>query len=105
MSIGELDGGTTESHGETRQQRLHLQLRSGKLHNGKRVEAHGIPHHLRNGVISFLGRNSRKSTRSVDRTPTHNTFGVVQFVHKRGTHTQRAWLKNGIVIFVRMERV
>ena len=34
---------------ETRRQRLHLQLRSGKTHNGKRVGAHGIAHHLRNG--------------------------------------------------------
>ena len=30
---------TAESH----------QLRSGKPHNGKRVGAHGIPHHLING--------------------------------------------------------
>ena len=29
----------------------------------------------------------------------------LQFVHKRGTHTQRAWLKNCIVIFVRLRRV
>ena len=29
---------------------------------------------------------------------------VVQFVHKRGTHTQRAWLKNCIVIFVRQKK-
>ena len=44
MSIGKVDGGTSESHAETRRQRLHLQLRSGK-----RVGAHGSPHHLRNG--------------------------------------------------------
>ena len=43
MSIGKLDGGTTESHGEGRQ-RLHLQHRSGK-----RGGAQGIPHHLING--------------------------------------------------------
>ena len=49
MSFGKLDGGTTESHGETRRQRLHLQLRSGKPHNGKRVGAHGSPHHMING--------------------------------------------------------
>ena len=49
MSIGKLDGGTTESHGGTRRQRLHRQLRGGKLRNGKRVGAHGSPHHLRNG--------------------------------------------------------
>ena len=28
---------------------LHLQLHSGKLHNGKRVGAHDNLHHLRNG--------------------------------------------------------
>ena len=37
MSIGKLDGGTTESHGETRRQRLHLQLRIGHLHNDNLV--------------------------------------------------------------------
>ena len=39
----------SESHGETRRQRLHFQHRSGKTHSGKRVGAHGIPHHLING--------------------------------------------------------
>ena len=38
---------------ETRRQHLHLhlhlQLRSGRLRKGKRVGAHGNPHHLRNG--------------------------------------------------------
>ena len=54
MSIFKLDGGTTESHGG-RRQRLHLQHRSGKTHNGKRVEAHGIPHHLiHGGDFGFL---------------------------------------------------
>ena len=43
MSIARLDGGITESHGETRWQHLHLhlQLRSGRLRNGIRVGAHG----------------------------------------------------------------
>ena len=47
MSIARLDGGITESHGETRRQHLHLhlQLRSGPLRNGKRVGAHGNLHH------------------------------------------------------------
>ena len=55
MSIGKLDGSTTEIHGETRRQRLHLQHRSGKTHNGKRVGAHGIPHHLiKGGDFGFL---------------------------------------------------
>ena len=49
MSIGKLDGGTAESHAETRRQRLHLQHRSGKTRNGKRVGAHGVPQHLING--------------------------------------------------------
>ena len=47
MSIGKLDGGTTENHGETRRQ--HLQLRSDKTHNDFRVGVHGNLHHLRNG--------------------------------------------------------
>ena len=74
MSIGKLDDGTTESHGETRRQRLHLQHRSGKTHSGRRVGAHGVPHLLINGGdFDFSSRNSRKSTGRVDRTPTHKT--------------------------------
>ena len=74
MSIGKLDGGTTESHGATRRQRLHLQHRSGKTHNRRRVGAHGIPHDLiTGGDFGFPGTNSRKSTGGVDRTPTHKT--------------------------------
>ena len=49
MSFEKLDGGATESHGETRRQRLHVQHRSSKTHNGKRVGAHGISHHPMNG--------------------------------------------------------
>ena len=30
---------------------------------------------------------------------------AVQFFHKRGTHTQRAWLNNCIVIFVRLKSI
>ena len=57
MSIVKLDGGTGESHGETRWQCLHLQLRSGQLRNGTRVGAHGSLHHLRNGGdFGFLER-------------------------------------------------
>ena len=59
MSIARLDGGFTENHGETRRQHLHLhlQLRSGRLRNGKRVRAHGSLHHLRNGGdFGFLER-------------------------------------------------
>ena len=59
VSIGRLDGGITESHGETRPQHLHLQLRNGRLHNGKRVGAHGNLHHLRNyGDLCFLERQN-----------------------------------------------
>ena len=55
MLIGTLEGGTAESHGETRPQRLHIQHRNGKAHNGQRVGAHGVPHHLINGGdIVFL---------------------------------------------------
>ena len=40
------------------------------------------------------------------RQDTHSThICAVQFVHKRGTRTQRAWLKNCIVIFVRFKRI
>ena len=46
-----------QSHGETRRQRLHLQLSSGKTHNGKQVGAHGSLHHLRKGGdFGFLER-------------------------------------------------
>ena len=38
-----------EPRGEPRRQRLHLQHRSGKTHNDKRVGAHDMPHHLING--------------------------------------------------------
>ena len=54
VSIGKLDGGATQSHGETRRQRLHLQHRSGNNRNGRRVGAHGMQRHLRNGGVGFL---------------------------------------------------
>ena len=72
MSTGKLDGGTIDSHGESRRQRLHLQHRGG---NGKRVGAHGIPHHLINGGdFGFLEGISEN--RRVCRQDTHsqNTF-------------------------------
>ena len=59
MSIARLDGGLAESYGETRRQHLHLhlQLRSGRLRNGKQVGARGNLHHLRNGGdFGFLER-------------------------------------------------
>ena len=74
MSIVKLDGGTAESHGETRRQHLHLKLHSGQLRNGKRVGAHGHLHHLRNGGdFGFLERIPGNRRGGVDRTPTHNT--------------------------------
>ena len=66
--------GVLQSHGETLWQRPHLQHRSGKPHNGRRVGAHGIPHHLINGGdFGFLEGIPEKSTGCVDRTPTHKT--------------------------------
>ena len=75
VSIGKLDGGTTERHRETRRQRLHLQYRSGKTHSGRRVGAHGIPHHLIDGGdFGFLkGLPENRRGVYVDRTPTHKT--------------------------------
>ena len=67
MSIERLDGGITESHGETRWQHLNLQHRSGKTHNGRRFGSHGSPHHLKNGG------EFQKIDACVDRTPTHKT--------------------------------
>ena len=59
---------------ETRRQRLHLQHRSGKIHNGKRFGAHGIPHHLINGGdFGFLKGIPENRRVGVDRTPTHKT--------------------------------
>ena len=60
MSIAKLDGGTAESHGETRRQHPHLQLRSGRLHNGTRVGTRGSLHHLRKVVISVSWKEFQK---------------------------------------------
>ena len=74
MSFGKLDGGATGSHGENRRLRLHLQNHIGKTHNGRRVGAHGIPHHLVNGGdFGFLEGISEHRRVCVDRTPTHKT--------------------------------
>ena len=54
-----LDDGIFESRGKTRRQHLHLhlQLRGGQLHDGKRVGSHGNLHPLRNGGgFGFLVR-------------------------------------------------
>ena len=95
MSIGKLDGGITESHGETRRQRLHLQRRSGKLRNGQRVGAHGLPHHLMNGGdFGFLEgipenrRECRQDTHSQDTSVQYSLF-IARTAHSR----RLAWLK------------
>ena len=83
MSIARLDGGITESHGETRLQHLHLhlQLRSGKTHSGKWAGAHGIHHHLRNGGdFGFLeGIPNRREVWT--RHPLTRHICAVQFDH------------------------
>ena len=98
VSIGKLAGGTAESHGETRWQRLHLQLRSGQLHNGKRVGTHGNLHHLRNGGdFGFLDGIPENRREGVDRTPTHNTHLYNLFISAE--RTPRAWLKSSRIAF------
>ena len=90
MSIARLVCGVTESHGKTRRQRLHLQLRSGKTHTGKQVGAHGSPHHLINGgdfgVPEGIPQNRREMWTG---HPLTVHICAVQFVHKRGAHTTR----------------
>ena len=103
MSIGKLDGGTTESHKETRRQR-----RSGQFH--KRVGAHGSLHHLRNGGdFGFLERIPEN--RRGGRQDTHSQYTSVQYsLFTSAERAPRAWLKadpvkNCTVIFVRLKRV
>ena len=93
MATGKPDGGTSESHGETRRQRvhLHLRLRSGQLHNGKRVGAHGIPHHLRNGGdVGFL-EGTPENRREVQDSNTRSQDTSVQYslIAARNAHTMR----------------
>ena len=89
MSVARLDDGITESPGETRRQHLHLQLqlRSGRLRNGKRVGAHGNLHHLKNGGDFGFPERIPENRREVWAVPC--TCGAVQSVHKRGTHRTR----------------
>ena len=101
MSMAKLDGGTSESHGGTRKQHLHLKLRSGRLRNGKRVGARGSLHQLRNGGDFGFLENSRKSTVCVDRAPTHNTHLCSTVCSQARKHRTRL----GSVIFVRLKRV
>ena len=95
MPIGKLDGGTTESCGETRRLRLHLQHRSGKTHSGKRVGAHGIPHHLINGGhFGFLEGISQNRLECGQATHSQDTFVQYSLITARTAHSMRlAWLK------------
>ena len=92
MSIGKLDGGTTESHGETRWQHLHLQLRSGRLRNDKRVGAHGSLHHLRNGGdFGFLDRipENRRGVKTGHPLTTHIYLCSTVCSQARNAYTTR----------------
>ena len=75
------------SHVETRRQRLHLQLRSGQLHIGKRVGAHGSLHHPRySDVFGFLER--------IPRQDTHSQYTSVQYsLFTSAARTSHALLK------------
>ena len=102
MSIGKLDGGTTETHGETRWQRLHLQHCSGKTQNGKRVGAHGIPHHLiKCGDFGFL-RGIPENRRGCRQDTTHNTHlcSTVCAQARNARHALGSSHTDCIVIFV-----
>ena len=95
MSIAKLDGGTTESHGETRQQHLHLQLHSGRLRNGKRVGAHVAAYIIWEMlVISASWTEFQKidgawwqDTHSQNTSAQHSLFTSAE-------RTPRAWLKS-----------
>ena len=89
MSIGKQDVGSTESHGQTRRQHLHLQL-----HNGKRVGAHGNSHHLRNGGdFGFLERIPENRRASVDSTLINVAHTAQYSLLTSAERTPRAWIK------------
>ena len=89
MTIENLDGGAAESLGESRRQHLHLQLRSGRLHSGKRVGAHGSLHHLR------IPEN-----RCECRQDTHSQHTSVQYsLFTSAERTPRAWHKSSRIAF------
>ena len=93
MSIVKLDGGTTESHGETRRQHLHLKLHSGQLRNGKRVGAGGHLHHLRNGGdFGFLERIP-ENRRECGQDTRSQCTSVQYSLFTSAERTSRAWLK------------
>ena len=93
MSIARLGSGTAESHGEPRRQHLHLQLRNGQLHNGKRVGARGNLHYLRNGGDSGLLEGISENRREVWTGP-HSQYTSVQYsLFTSAERTSRGWLK------------
>ena len=95
MSIARLDGDITESHGETRRQHLHLQLRSFRLRNGKRVGARGNLHRLRNGGdFGFLKRIPENRRKGVDSTPTNTAHTAQYSLFTSAERIARAWLKS-----------
>ena len=78
------------ANGEARRQHLHLQLRSGQLHSGKRVGAHSL-HHLRNGGdFGFLERIPENRPVVQTGHPLTAHICAAQSVHKRGTHRTRS---------------
>ena len=104
-----LDGGIFESHGKTRRQHLHLhlQLRRGQLHHGKRVGTHGGLHLLRNGGdLGFLERIP-ENRRGVYTGHTHNNHlcstGCSQA--RNAPHVLGSSHTDCSVIFVRLKRV
>ena len=65
--------------------------------NGKRVQAHGNVHHLRNGGdFLFLGKNSKKSRRCVNSTPKNTAHTAQHGLFTSAERIARAWLKNCI---------
>ena len=72
---------------------LHLQLRSCRLRNAKRVGTHGNLHLRHGGDFGFLERIPENQRGAQTGHPLTMHICAVQFVHTRGTHKQRAWLK------------
>ena len=66
--------------------RQHLQLRSGRIRNGKQVGAHGSQHHLGGGDFGFLVYSTPTNTA---RTAQYSLFTSVERI-------TRTWLKNRI---------
>ena len=93
ITVGKLDGGSAESNGETRRQRLHLQHRSGKNSQCRRVGAHDIPHHLINGGDFGFLEGIPYNRRGECRQDTHSQGTSVQYSLITARTLQCAWLK------------